>query len=147
MVITANWSLFVSNTYNVELQAPPTIVREVFVQLENSSGVELYTTTFALTNGYWDPSAPNGVPIQGAPITPGQTATWGNYTSTPFTGVSGSMTFNTAGAGTITASWLWPYGSPPRVSASATGTRLKVANSLGNVGSSQVTAIFTVTGS
>ena len=136
-----------SDADNVELQAPQTIVREVLVQLQNSSGMELYVTTFALTNGYWDPAAPSGVPIQGAPITPGQTATWGNYTSTPFTGVSGTMTFNTAGAGTVTASWLWPYGSPPKVSAGTTGTRLKVANSMGNVGSSQVTATFTVTGS
>jgi hypothetical protein len=135
-----------SDADNVELQAPVSVVREVFLQLQNSSSMELYVTTFALTNGYWDPTAPDGIPIQGYAIAQGQTATWGNYTSTAFTSVSGNITFNTAGAGTIVASWAWAYGSNPSASVGGSGTRLKASASLGNQGSNQVTAYITVTG-
>ena len=136
-----------SDADNVELQAPQTIVREVLAQLQNSSGMELYITTFALTNGYWDPGAPSGVPIQGAPITPGQTATWGNYTSTPFTGVTGTMTINSTGVGTVILNWSWAYGGTPTATATITVAGIKSAVSLANTGSSSVTATYSISAS
>ncbi|HEY0071323.1 MAG TPA: hypothetical protein VGE04_15265 [Chloroflexia bacterium] len=136
-----------SNADNLELQAPTAVAREVLVAVQNSSGLELDVTTFALTNGYWDPSAPNGVPTQGAAITPGQTATWGNYTSTPFTGVTGTMTINSTGVGTVILNWSWAYGGTPTATATITVAGIKAVVSLANTGSSTVTATYSISAS
>jgi hypothetical protein len=136
-----------NNADNVELQGPTSIFREVLVAVQNSSPVELDVTTFALTNGYWDPNAPNGVPAQGAAITPGQTATWGNYTSTAFTTVAGTMTINSTGTGTVVLNWSWAYGGTPTATATITVPGIKAAVSLANTGSNTITATYSISAS
>jgi hypothetical protein len=131
---------------NLESQAPTNIVREVFVNLQNSSGVDLIVTTFAVSNGYWDPAAPNGIPTQGYTINPGQNPTWGNYTSIPFTGVSGTMTINSAGTGTVVLAWSWPYGSTASATATITVPGIKAATTLTGQGSSNITMTVQISG-
>ena len=132
---------------NVELQAPTSVFREVFVAVQNSSPLDLVVTTFSVSAGYWDPAAPSGLPTQGYQITPGETPTWGNYTSTPFTSVSGSMTINSSGTGTVVLNWSWTYGSPATATQTITVAGIKASVTLGNPGSSSITATYSISAS
>ena len=65
-----------------ELKEIASIVREVLINFQNSSGGVLILTNFSLTAGQWDPAAPDGAPQQGHQVEPGQSPTWGNATGT-----------------------------------------------------------------
>ena len=129
---------------NPELASPTNIFREVLISVQNSSNATLVLTTFSLTTGQWDPSAPNGVPTQGYQFQ-ATTPVWGNYTPAPFTSVGGQMTFqgNTA---LVTVTWSWNYGSNPTANVSVSGTTLTATVTLANQTTNTVTAQVVITG-
>lgn len=131
---------------DVEQQPLETIVREVMIILQNSSGAVLTLNTFSLTAGQWDPNAPSGLPKQGLQIGPGNSPTWGNATETPFTGVAGSMNYS-ANAVTLAVAWTWAYGSPPSASVSVNGSStLSATFTLANTTSTTATLTVSVSG-
>ena len=75
-------------TSNIETAPPTNIFREVFVSVQNSTNAVLVLLSFYVTNGQWDPSAPNGIPTQAFQVGQGTTPVWGNYTPTPFGAVA-----------------------------------------------------------
>ena len=124
-----------------ELKELASIVREVLINFQNSSGAVLILTNFSLTAGQWDPAAPDGHPQQGHQVEPGQTPTWGNATGTPFTGVAGKMTFIVNDV-TVTVTWSWAYGAVPTADVSVIGSSTLTASvALSNRTSSVVTVL------
>lgn len=130
---------------NVELAAPASIFREVLISVQNSSNAVLILTTYSLTNGQWDPNAPNGLPQQGFQVGQGTTPIWGNYTPTPFTGVSGQMTFM-GNSSSVIVTWSWIYGSNPTANVTINGTTLTATVTLANPTTSTITAQVVITG-
>lgn len=129
-----------------ELEPIQSIVREVLINVQNSSSATLFLTTFTLTHGQWDPKAPNGVPMQGFQVDPGTDPTWGNATGVAFTDVAGKMTF-VANATTIGLSWSWNYSSNPDAAMTITGgATLQGTVSIQNESSSICKATFQLTG-
>jgi hypothetical protein len=130
-----------------ELKEIASIVREVLINFQNSSGGVLILTNFSLTAGQWDPAAPDGAPQQGHQVEPGQSPTWGNATGTPFTGVAGKMTFILNDV-TVTVTWTWAYGAVPTADVSVIGSSTLTASvALANKTSSVVTATVQLSGS
>lgn len=129
-----------------ELDAIDAVVREVLINLQNSSGDTLTLNNFALTAGQWDPAAPSGIPVQGTQLNPGDNPTYGNATGVPFTGVAGSLTLG-VNAVTVQVTWSWAYGGTPSGSVNVTGsTSLVAAVTLSNTTSTVTTATVTFSG-
>jgi len=132
-------------TSNIETAPPTNIFREVFVSVQNSTNAVLVLLSFYVTNGQWDPSAPNGVPTQAFQVGQGTNPVWGNYTPTPFGAVAGQMTFN-GNSSSVVVSWNWTYGSNPTANVTVNGTTLKATVTLANETTSSITAQVIITG-
>lgn len=115
--------------------------REVRITITNSTSSTLYVQQAPLQLGEWQSDAS---PI-GQEIDSGQNPTYVNFTTSPFSGVGGSIVLIGTGSGNVTINWSWAAGHDFSAQTSTTIKNVGVSYNSNDQGGSSVLLTVSLT--